>query len=82
MHGVFKAFRVNRAALVSYVLQHCLSPGAEEGMAAQNIIYNVGEGYILFGLSKPNLYLTKGFAASDLLERCEQFRGLKSRSFE
>ncbi len=74
MHGVFKAFRVNRAALVRFVMQHCLSPGLGEGMTAQHIIYYAREGYILLGLRKPNLYLTKGFAASDLLERYEQFR--------
>jgi hypothetical protein len=77
MHGVFKAFRVNRAALVRFVIQHCLSPGLGEGMAAQHIIYYAREGYILLGLSKPNLYLTKGFSASDLLERYEQFRRAK-----
>ena len=77
MHGVFKAFRVNRAALVRFVIQHCLSPGLGEGMEAQNIIYYAREGYILFGLSKPNLYLTRCFSASDLLKRYEQFRRAK-----
>ena len=77
IHGVFKAFRVNRAALVRFVMQHCLSPGLGEGMAAQHIIYYAREGYILLGLSKPNLYLTRGFSASDLLARYEQFRRAK-----
>ena len=74
MHGPFKALRVNRAAIVKFIIEHCLSPRLGEGMVAQSIIYHAGEGYILFGLSKPNLYLTRGFSASDLLERYEQFR--------
>ena len=78
MHGAFKAFRVNREALLRFIIQHCLSPGLGEGMEAQNIIYHAGQGYILFGLSKPNLYPTKGFAASDLLERYEQFHRRQS----
>jgi hypothetical protein len=78
MHGVFKAFHVNRAALVKFVIENCLSPALGEGMAAQHIIYYDREDYILLGLSKPNLYLTRGFSASDLLERYEQFRRRKS----
>jgi hypothetical protein len=80
MHGRFKA-RVNRAALVRFVIEHCLMPALGEGMVAQNIIYYAREGYILLGLSKPNLYLTRGFSASDLLERYEQFRRAKVLSF-
>jgi hypothetical protein len=78
MHVAFKAFHVNREAIVKFIIEHCLSPGLGEGMVAQNIIYHAGEGYILFGLSKPNVYLTRGFSASDLLERYEQFHRRQS----
>lgn len=80
MHGTFKAFRVNRTAIVKFLREHCLSPGQGDGMLAQHIIYHAGEGYVLFGLSKPNVYLTKGFSASDLLNRYEQFRERKTFS--
>ena len=80
MHGVFKAFHVNRAALVRFVIEHCLSPELGEGMEAQNIIYYRRERHLLFGLSKPNVYLTRGFSASDLVKRYKQFRGRKSRT--
>jgi hypothetical protein len=78
LHGEFKAFRVNRAGLASFVIQHCLSPGLGEGMEAQSIIYHAGHGYILFGLSKGNLYLTRGFVAKDLIQRYTEFRRQKS----
>jgi hypothetical protein len=81
MHVAFKAFRVNRNAIVKFVIEHCLSPGLGDGMVAQSIIYHSKEAYILFGLSKSNLHLTRGFSASDLLKRYEQFRGRKSRTF-
>jgi len=81
MHGVFKAFHVNRAALVRFVMEQCLGRALGEGMAAQHMIYYRREDYILLGLSKCNLYLTRGFSASDLVKRYEQFRGRKSRTF-
>jgi hypothetical protein len=79
MHGVFKAFRVNRAGLVRFLIQHCLSPGLGEGMAAQHIIYHAGEGHILFGLSKPNVYLTRGFSASDLVKRYKAIQAISRK---
>ncbi len=80
MHSPFKAFRVNRAAIVRFIIEHYVSAGLAEGMEAQNIIYHPGEGYILFGLAKPGAYLTRGFSASDLLKRYEQFRRQQSLS--
>jgi hypothetical protein len=78
MHGAFKAFRVNREALLRFIIQHCLTPAESQGLTPQNIIYNSGDGYILLGLGKPGIYHTKGFSASGLLERHEQFRKRKS----
>lgn len=43
MHGRFKAFRVNRAAIVKFIIERCLGPGLGEGMVAQSIIYHAGE---------------------------------------
>ena len=77
MHVAFKAFRVNREAIVKFIIEHYVCPGLGEGLEAQNIIYYAGEGYMLFGLGKPDVYLTRGFSASDLLERYEQFRRAK-----
>jgi hypothetical protein len=74
LHGIFKAFRVNRAGLASFVIQHCLSPSLGEGMEAQSIIYHAGKGLILFGLSNGKSYLTRGFVAKDLIKRYAEFR--------
>jgi hypothetical protein len=39
MHGPFKVLcGVNRAAIVKFIIEHCLSPGLGEDMVAQNII--------------------------------------------
>lgn len=81
MHVAFKAFRVNREALLRFIIQHCLTPAESEGMTPQNIIYISGQGYILLGLGKPGLYHGKCFSASGLLERYKQFRGRESLLF-
>jgi hypothetical protein len=81
IHVAFKAFRINREALLGFIIQHCLTPTESEGMTPQSIIYNAGQGYILLGLGKPGLYHTKCFSASGLLERYKQFRKRKSSSF-
>jgi hypothetical protein len=78
MHVAFKAFRVNREALLGFITQHCLTPEERENATAQNIIYNRGQGFILFGQQKPGVYHTKCFSASGLLERYERFRRRKS----
>ncbi len=80
IHGAFKAFRVNREALLRFIMQRCLTPAESEGMTPQNIIYIAGQGYILLGLGKPGLYHTKCFSASGLLERYQQFRRHRSPS--
>jgi hypothetical protein len=74
IHVTFKAFRINREALLRFIIQHCLTPIESEGMTPQSVIYHAGQGYILLGLGKPGLYHTKCFSAIGLLKRYKRFR--------
>jgi hypothetical protein len=72
MHGALKAFRVNRAAMVQFIIEHCLSDEERKDMTAQNIIYKPGGDFVWFGAQHPGYYHTKGFSARDLLRRYKQ----------
>jgi hypothetical protein len=79
MHIAFKAFRVNRQAIVRCI-EHPFSQKVGREMHAQNIIYRAGEGLTALGVSNRNIYLTRIFTTSDLLMQYDQFRGRTPRS--
>jgi len=74
MHGGFKAFRVNRTALVPFITQHYFTHEQRRSASAQNIIYKPGEAFAFFAVKMPGYYLTKIFSAKDLLQRYRQIQ--------
>src|SRR5581483_10577682 len=63
LHTTFKAFRVNRGAILRLITEHCLTPEERDGMTAQNIVYRRGDGLVWFSARKPRVYLTICFSA-------------------
>ena len=74
MHGGFKAFRVNRTALVPFITQHYLTQEQRKSARPQNIIYEPGEAFAFFAVKMPGYYHTKIFSAKDLLQRYRQLQ--------
>ncbi len=71
MHGSFKAFRINRTAILRFIAEHCLKDHERSGKP-QNIIFKESPGFIFLGLQYPGHYQTKCFSATELLLRYRQ----------
>ena len=73
MHGAFKAFRVNRSAILRFITEHCLTEDERKGML-QNIIYKPDLGVVCVGVQYDNRYETTIFSARGLLEQYLKLR--------
>jgi hypothetical protein len=69
LHGTFKAFRVNRVAIIKLIMDQCLPPEERKDMTQQNIIYKCGEPFVFIGMQYPGYYSTQVWSATDLLRR-------------
>lgn len=67
MHGAFKAFRMNRGALIPLIRDHYLREEERKGMTLQNIVYKRGFTVAFIGIQYPRSYGTYIWAASELL---------------
>lgn len=74
MHGAFKAFRVNRAAILRFITESYMTEEERKG-TSQNIIYKPDLGVVCFGVRYDNRYETTIFSAPGLLERYLKLRG-------
>jgi hypothetical protein len=68
LHGSFKAFHVNRAALVEVITEKCLSLDERKDMILQDIFYKRGNDFVVLGMQHPGYYHTKIFSARGLLQ--------------
>lgn len=73
MHGAFKAFRVNRAAILRFITEHCLTENERKGIS-QNIIYKPDLGVVCLGVQYDNRYETTIFSARGLLQQYLKLR--------
>lgn len=69
LHGTFKAFRVNRVAIIKLIIEQCLTPEERKDMTLQNIIYKPNEPFVFLGMQYPDHYSTIAWTASSLLRR-------------
>ncbi len=74
LHCKFKAFRSNRASILRFITEHCLTPEERDGMTAENVVYRRGDGLVWFGWSQGQTSSTVIFSARDLLEKLDQVR--------
>jgi hypothetical protein len=73
MHGAFKAFRVNRTAILRFITEHCLTEEERKG-TPQNVIYKPGSGFVFVKLQYDNRAETSVFDAPGLLEQYRKLR--------
>ena len=71
LHCKFKAFRTNRASILRFITEHCLTPEERDGMTAEDVVYRRGDGLVLFKWSQGQTSSTVIFSARDLLESLE-----------
>jgi hypothetical protein len=76
-HGTFKAFQINRIAVIQYIMDHCLTLEKRETARLQNVIYKRGEGLAFTGIQYPNGYLTQIWSASGLERRIKEIHSPK-----
>jgi hypothetical protein len=76
-HGTFKAFQINRMAVIQYIMDHSLTPEKRETAMLQNVIYKRGEGLVFIGIQYPNRYETGAGSASNLERRIKEIRSQK-----
>ena len=76
-HGTFKAFQINRIAVIQYIMDHCLTLEKRETAMLQNVIYKRGEGLAFIGIQYPNRYETHVGSASNLERRIKEIRSQK-----
>jgi hypothetical protein len=76
-HGTFKAFQINRIAVIQYIMDHSLTPEKRETAMLQNVIYKRGEGLVFIGIQYPNRYETHVGSASNLERRIKEIRAQK-----
>jgi hypothetical protein len=74
LHGTFKAFRVNRYRLASFITQHYLTDEQRKSATAQNIIYEPGEAFAFFAVKTTGYYHTKIFTVKALLEHYHELQ--------
>jgi hypothetical protein len=68
MHGAFKAFRVNRIAMLRFITEYCLTEEQRDGVP-ENIIYKPDLGIVFVGVRFDNRYQTIPFSAKGLIQR-------------
>lgn len=73
MHGAFKAFRVNREAILRFITESFMTEEERKG-TSQNIIYKPDLGVVCFGVRYDNRYETTIFSASGLLAQYLKLR--------
>lgn len=66
MHGSFKAFRMNRGALIPLIGDHYVSEEERKDMRLHNIIYKPGFTVAFIGIQYPRSYSTQIWAASEV----------------
>ena len=76
-HGTFKAFQINRIAVIQYIMDHSLTPEKRETAMLQNVIYKRGEGLVFIGIKYPNRYETHVGSANNLERRIKEIRSQK-----
>ena len=76
-HGTFKAFQINRIAVIQYIMDHCLILEKRKTAMLQNVIYKRGEGLVFIGIQYPNRYETHVGSASNLERRIKEIRSQK-----
>jgi hypothetical protein len=76
-HGTFKAFQINRIAVIQYIMDHSLTPEKRETAMLQNVIYKRREGLVFIGIQYPNRYETGAGSASNLERRIKEIRSQK-----
>lgn len=76
-HGTFKAFQINRIAVIQYIMDHSLTQEKRETAMLQNVIYKRGEGLVFIGIQYPNRYETHVGSASNLERRIKEIRSQK-----
>jgi hypothetical protein len=76
-HGTFKAFQINRVAVIQYIMDHSLTPEKRETAMLQNVIYKRREGLVFIGIQYPNRYETGAGSASNLERRIKEIRSQK-----
>jgi len=73
MHGAFKAFRINRTALLRFITEHCLTDEERKG-TPQSIIYKPGGGFVFIKLRYDNRDETTIHSAPELLKQYLKLR--------
>lgn len=73
IHGAFKAFRVNRTAILRFITEQCLTEEERKGRP-QNIIYKPELGVVCIGLRYDNRYETTIFSTRGLLQQYLKLR--------
>ena len=73
MHGAFKAFRVNRVAMLRFITEHCLTEEERKG-TPENIIYDPKGGFAHIKLRYDNRTETTIFSARILLQQYLKLR--------
>jgi hypothetical protein len=73
MHGTFKAFRVNRVAMLRFITEQCLSEEERKGKP-ENIVYDPKHGFAFIKLRYDNRKETIAFTARGLLEQYLKLR--------
>ena len=73
LHGTFKAFRVNRMAMLRFITEHCLTKEERKG-TPENIIYDPKQGFAFIKLRYDNRTETSVFTARGLLEQYLKMR--------
>lgn len=76
-HGTFKAFQINRIAVIQYLMDHSLTSEERKSAMLQNVIYKRGEGLFFIGIQYPNRYETHVGSASNLERRIKEIRSQK-----
>ncbi len=82
MHGGFKAFRMNRGALIPLIADHYVREEERQGMRLQNIIYKRGYSFAFLGIQYPRSYVTQVWAASEVLRMYAEIRSKQSPQFD
>ena len=73
MHTAFKAFRINRTAILQFITEHCLTEEERKG-TPQSIIYKPGTGFVHIKLRYDNREETLGFSERGLLDDYRKLR--------
>ncbi len=73
MHTAFKAFRINRTAILQFITEHCLTEEERKGKP-QSIIYKPGSGFVFIKLRYDNREETTVLSERGLLKEYLKLR--------